>query len=647
MRVRLVPRVLAAGVAAAILTAVPAAAHAAPLRQDGSLPLPTVGVGGSLSFSGRTSEVSLQIPVPQNLSPVALRGTVQVPAGAGRGWIDVESDGRILGRVEVPAGAPTAPVTLPLAGATVVGNTARVTLRSYLLPVDDQWCAEDWSDGQLRIVDGTVDYTGDEAQPGVIADFLPPVLTRLSIYVPPEPSSTETAAALEFGASITARYANQGTPVDLRPLPAGQSLPNDPVGQLERQVVITDSDVNSTTLNTSPAGVPVLTLAGQGDGLLNQTRLLTSNLSQITVATEATAGALAAAPGIAPSLTTLGDLGASQLTATSTGRVQVRMGIDQTRLGHPVGPVEVHLIGNYTPLPSTQNGQITVTVGDTTLDRWPVDADGRIDRWVTIPPELMSRYTELAVTLQVSGAMECGSTQAVTLSLDPAGAVRSEESVPPQPDGFQALPQALMPTAVVGLQDGTFDDARRAMQIVTGLQGLTVTPFRPELTDFDDAVNSDSPAILVAANGDLPESVPLPLQVTGDDTVELVDLTGDAATQTVDVPGLQFGSLQAAWDDGHDRMLVVATSTGVPQSVDRILDWLSADRNRWSTLTGDALFQTGDRDPVTVAAPQEVADTDGTTGVVRGVLLAGGILLLVGVVAAVVVLIRSRRPSDS
>ncbi|MGW0042252.1 hypothetical protein [Rhodococcus sp. NPDC003348] len=647
MTVRLVPQIVVAGVAAAMVAVVPPTAQAAPVRQDASLPLSTVSGVGTLSFSGRTDEVTLQIPVPQGLSPAALRGTLQVPAGAGRGWVDVLSGGRVLGRVEVPSGEPTAQVTLPLAGAAVVNNAAQVTLRSYLVPVDDFWCADDWSDGSLSIVNATVDYTGDEAPPTVLADYLPPVLTRLSIYVPPEPTHDVTAAALEFGAAIAARYANQDPAIELRALAPGAALPTDPVGRLERQVVVTESDVNSTTLTTSPAGVPVLTLTGRADGLLNQTRLLTSNLSTITVATEATAGSLAAAPGIAPSLTTLGDLGASKLTATSTGRVQVRIGIDQTKLGRPAGPVDVHLIGNYTPLPNTQNGQITITVGDTTLDRWPVDADGRIDRWVTIPPESMSRYTELVVTLQVAGAMTCGSTQPVTLSLDPAGAVRSETTLPPQPGGFQALPQSLMPTTQIGLQDGTFADARRAMTIVTGLQGLTVTPFRPELVDLDTAVNSDSPAILIAADGGLPDSVPLPLQVTGDDTVELTNLTADTAPETVDVPGLRFGSLQAAWDDDHDRMLLVATSTDAPQSVDRILDWLSADRNRWSSLSGDALFQTGDRDPVTVSAEQPAPTVDETTGVVRGVLAAGGLLLLAGVAVAAALLIRTRRRSKS
>ncbi|MFF0817785.1 hypothetical protein ACFYVR_21870 [Rhodococcus sp. NPDC003318] len=643
---RLLSHSLVAGVAALLLVtaAAPASAFPAPPRQDATLSLPTVGLGSTLTFSGRSDEVTLQVPVPEAMSPAALTGTLQAPAGVGRGWIDVLSGGRILGRVEVPSGVPTVPISLPLTGARVVQNTAQIVLRSFLVPVDDQWCAEDWSDGSMSIVNANIDYTGDEVQPTVLADFLPPVMTRLSVYVPPEPTTDETAAALEFGAALTARYANQDPAVELRSLAPGQSLPTDPAAQLERQVVVTESDVASTTLQTSPAGVPVLTLAGKGDALLNQTRLLTSDLAAITVATEATAGSLAAAPSLAPKINTLSDLGVSRLTATSTGRVQVKFGIDQTRLGHTSGPVGIHLIGSYTPLPSTQNGQVVVTVGDTTLDSWPVEADGRIDRWIEIPTDLLSRYTEVAVTLQVSGAMTCGSTQAVTLTLDPAGAVTSSEELPPHPSGFQSVPQALMPVAQVGLKDGTFADARRAMQIVTGLQGLTVTPFRPTLVDFDTAVSSDTPAILVAADGGLPDSVPLPLTVSGD-TVQLVDLTGDAAPQTVDVPGLRFGSLQAAWDADRDRMLIVATSNDDAAAVDRILGWLDADRSRWSTLGGDALFQTGDRDPVSVTATQPVETTSESSSVVRGVLIAGGVLLVVGVITAVALWLGSRRRS--
>ncbi|MCZ4558023.1 hypothetical protein O4215_20895 [Rhodococcus maanshanensis] len=633
-----------AAVAAALLGPGIAVALPGPVLRDASLGLPAIGVGATLSFAGRDDTVSLQVPVPKDMAPTALRGNLQIPAGAGRGWIDAESAGRILGRVEVPAGIPNAPISIPLAGVPVTDGAAQIRLHSHLAPLDDQWCAEDWSENSLTILDGAVDYTGNEAQPTTIDEFLPPVLTRLSIYVPPDPTRDESAAALEFGTAITARFANQSTAVDLRALDPGEALPTAAAWPLERQVVIAESDTVGAHLATSPAGVPVLTLSGRGDALLDQTRLLTSNLAEITAASTATAGTLDAAPMLAPTQTTLGDLGGSSLTATSTGRVTVTVVLDQTRLGRPSGDVRVHLIGNYTPLPSTQNGQLTVTAGDSVLDHWPVSSDGRIDRWIDVPDAALSRFTQLTVNLQVSGAMTCGSTQPVTLTVDPASLVTSTEQLPPTPGGFQALPQAMLPTVDVGLIDGSFENVRRALAVTTGLQHMTVTPMRPELVDLDEAVASGSPAILIAPDGGLPDSVRLPLARTGESTVTLTDLTGESPTQTVDVPSLQFGSVQAAWDDDRDRMLVVATSTGVPASVDRILDWLRADPKRWAALRGEALFQTGDREPVMVSAQQPPIGTgEGSTDSVRGVLIAGGVVLIVGLLAGAAALIGSRR----
>ncbi|MDG3011316.1 hypothetical protein G4X40_14265 [Rhodococcus sp. D2-41] len=641
-----------ATVAATLAVAGSPSALAQPIavHQDATLDLPQVGLGQTLSFPGRDATVSLNIPVPQGMTPSALRGTIQVPAGAGRGWIDAVANGRILSRIEVPAGEPTAPVTIPLAGVPIADNAAQVQLRSHLAPLDDHWCDEDWWDNALAIRDAAVDYTGDEVQPAVIADFLPPALERLDLYVLANPTADESAAALEFGTAITAHYANQRTVVDLRALAPGQTMPDQPVGLLERQVVIAESDNASARLDRSPGGVPVLTLSGRGSSLLDQTRLLVDSLDKIVVASKATAGALDTAPVLAPDSTTLGDLGVTQLSSTAAGRARVTIGLDQTRLGRSSDNVTVHLLGNYTPLPNTQNGQITVTVGDTTLAHWPVDDSGRIDQQITIPNALLARYTQMVVTLQVAGAMTCGSTQPATLSIDPASPVTSDTASPPVPAGFGALPQALMPTVDVGLQQNTFANLQRALILTTGLQAMSVNPMRPQLASFDDAVNSTSPTILVAPDGNLPNSIKLPLSRTGKDTVQLADPNGSGPARTVDVPSLQFGSVQTTWDANHDRMLLVATSTAVPGDLDRILDWLHADHDRWFTLTGDVLFQSGDRGPVDLSSfpppnHQVAAPSQGTP--VRGILTAAGAILIVGLLGAAAVWIGMRRKSRS
>jgi hypothetical protein len=52
----------------------------------------------------------------------------------------------------------------------------------------------------------------------------------------------------------------------------------------------------------------------------------------------------------------------------------------------------------------------------------------------------------------------------------------------------------------------------------------------------------------------------------------------------------------------------VATSDNAPGELDRLLDWLSADVDRWSQLTGNALIAVPGEPPVTVAAGDGAQD---------------------------------------
>ncbi|WP_067655334.1 cellulose biosynthesis cyclic di-GMP-binding regulatory protein BcsB [Nocardia harenae] len=629
-----IARCAAAGVAVLLLTA---PAGATPLRRDAQFPLPALGLTAAQTFEGRDDVVALVVPVPPGMAPAALRGTLQVAPDAGTGRIDVEVQGRVVGSVEVPPGSSTLPVSFPLAGVPVVNGAATVTLHSHLTAMGAGWCAAE--PGTLTLVDTSVDYTGDEVQPAVIADFLPPVLNRLTLYLPATPSAAESAAALELGTAVVARYANQTVAVELRPLGPGNTVPADPPGLLERRVVITEADTAGTTLRTTAPGGPVLAVTGRGPELRIQARLITSNMAWIAADTDAVAGSLEQAPKLAPDSVTLRGLGVTTLSATGPGRVRIPIAVDQTRLGRPSGNVRIHLRGNYTPLPEVANGQLVVNIGDSPLASWPLDGSGRIDRWIDVPDRLLGRFTEVVVGLQVAGTALCEAAQPITLTLDPESTVTSELLVPPVPGGFEALPQALMPVVQVGLSAGTLADANRALGLLAGVQRMTLTPLRPELVPLDAALASDRPAVLIAADGGLPDSLDLPLTVTGP-TVTVADPGGGPA-QRVDLTGQRLGSLQAAWSG--DRMVLVATSTGDPAAADRVLDWLRAEPDRWYGLRGGVLVQTGDREPVLLqepAAPAVERPADDHTTV----LVAGAVLLGIGLIGAVVVLLaRARR----
>ncbi|NLU83332.1 hypothetical protein [Rhodococcus sp. HNM0569] len=639
-----------AGLVSTIVLATPAG-HAQPTDSPAPAPgttqlgLGTLGLGEDITFRGNQDQVSLAVPVPQGLSPTALTGTVDLPANLARGWIDVVSDDRTLARVELPA-SPTAsgPITIPLTGARIDTNAVVVELRLTLLPLDGI-CPDDWSGRSVTLHDVAVGYDGTATNPTVVADFLPPVLEQLRVYVPPSPDAAEADGAVEAAAALVAHYGNQHPRVELRPLPA-DGRPDLADSPFSRSVVILRGDEAATELVPVPEGPAALALRGDGDQLTDQVRLLTSNVSALAVDSKATAGSMDAPPELRGDGSTFADLGIGTLTSTSHGRVQVSASINQDRIGHAVRGMRVHLQGNYTPLPASQSGLITVSVGNDVLASWAADASGQIDRWVEIPDADLERNTTLDVTLETTGATtQCGLEQPITLTLLPQSQVRTDPAEGGGTSGFQALPQALEPAFDVAGSEGDFDDLARAVSIVTGLQSITTARLEPTWVPMEEAVSSERPAVLVIADGQIPDGIDLPLDASQDTTLELT-YPDDGGRSTVTLgSGAQFASLQTTWDG--TRQLVVADATSVPTELDRTLDWLAADPQRWPGLTGDILFTAQGREPVELSLQQQaVPPTDaGTSGVVRAVLVSVAVLVVVGI--ALAIWFTRRRPGRS
>ncbi|MFI6172373.1 hypothetical protein ACIBCN_36730 [Nocardia sp. NPDC051052] len=607
---------------------------------DVPLGLSALGLGTSLRFPGAEHQVSVNIPLLPGLVPTALVGTIQLPPHVARGSLEVHSGERLIDRVELPL-VPRAPIRLSLGGAEVVDNAIAVTVTSSLIS-EAGACVIDWLGRPLTMIEAGVIYNGTEQQPATVADFLPPVLQKLTVYLPADPKQVESAAAMSLTTAVIARYGNQQVAVDVRPMQPGAAVPDHPPGLLERQVVIGETADPGLRLAGEPT--PVLTINGNEKTLPDQMRLLVSDLAKVAISSAATAVALPPAPQLAPDSTTLGALGQTQLSSTAIGPVRVEVGIDQSRLGRPSKDVRVRLRGSYTPLPDTLNGQLTVSAGETYIDSWPVDGSGRIDRWISIPNSTLGRFTTLSVTYQQAGLTHgCGLEAPLTLTIDPSSEVTSAVATPPIPGGFGALPQALLPDVQIGLRTPGFADTVRAVTVLTGLQRLTTIQLRPELVTFDQAVASKSPAVLIATNGEVPESIQLPLRQT-DAGLALTGEDGKTISRITTDPKTPFASLQSTWSGG--RTIVVGASSDTPEHLDRVLGWLNADLNRWSRLHGAVLFQAGDRqpeflDPATAAA--KTADSSEMTSLAKILTGAGAAVVLIGVLAAVAVLLRRGR----
>jgi hypothetical protein len=601
-----------------------------------TLGLAQLGAEPALAFYGAQGLTSLTIPVPQGLSPAALNAVVEVPVNMATGTLTVTQGERTLSRVVLPT-ADSVPITIPLRDARVTDNAVTLTLRTYL-SAQDGYCLE--PSNPLRLVDTAVRYDGLELPPTAVADFLPPILQRLDLFIPHTPSKAESDAAIRLATAVVAHYGKQNTEVTVTPLDKGQNGPPTPSLPMQRQIVIHETPDSGVRLSGN-GGVPAMVISGPPGELTNQTRMMSSDIGRLALTSKAVVGPLHSTAQLPPDMTTLRQLGQPGVNATALAP-QVSIGLDQTRLGRSAHNVRVRLRGSYTPLPSSVGGQLVATIGGETIDRWPTDNTGTIDRWVDVPDRLLQRYTNLGLALDITGNTgRCGEFQPVTLTIDGDSPIQSSPAKPPLPGGFQALPQALMPRVQIGIGDG-FEDSRRAVQILVGLQRLSALPIDTEVTSLQDAVASMNPAILVNASGWTDDRIALPVAGNSDGqiTVENLDRTGDQAHLTLN-PALPFGSLQTLYD-GH-RTVLVATSNNAPQQLDALLGWLDSDVQRWSRLTGTALIAAPDREPVVVGTANVQAVATVTEDRSATLLWAAAAVLAAVAVGVGLILLRSRR----
>ena len=176
-----------------------------------TLSLSSMGLDGMLGLYGLQGAQALTIPIPPGLTPSTLNAFVELPVGVQRGTIAVSQGDRTLARVPLPTGFGQ-PVSIPLVGADVVDNAVAVLVRSYLEPRDG-YCLYDPT-VPLRLADASVTFAGAELPPATVADFLPPVLQKLALFLPASPSRAESDAAIRLAAAVVAHYGKQNTAVD-------------------------------------------------------------------------------------------------------------------------------------------------------------------------------------------------------------------------------------------------------------------------------------------------------------------------------------------------------------------------------------------------------------------------------------------------
>lgn len=614
-----------------------------------TLAISDLGAAETISFDPRRDFTSkkFSFTVPRGLVPATLNATLEVPINLRDGALTVTQNDRTISRLKLPPG-DNAPMVIPLAGLEVLGDWASVTLT--MTYTTDTYC---WNpEVPIRLANGSITFTGNEIGPTTVAGFLPPALRAVTIALPPKPVQAESQAAIQLAAEMATVYGWQKTAINVVPLPEGATgLPN-PAGPGERQIIVKESaDKGLQGLSLQPSsGMPALLISGAGDELTNQTRLLTDASLQYALSSKAVAGPISTDRKPVGETTTLKALKQTNLSQESL-RPAVNIRLDQSMFAQPVDGIRVHLIGSYTPLPANLNGEVIAAVGDDVLDRWPVNSEGTIDRWVNVPNTVLNRSTTLQVRVHNTGDLgNCNDYLNMALRIDDSTEVTANPAHPPVPPGFRSFPQALMPRVQIGLGDDAFADTVRAAQIIVGLQHNSSMPLVTTVTTVKQAIASGEPAIVVSAGGWTDQTFALPFSADlGRITIAALDVDGNPATLNLE-PAITFGSLQVIYDG--QRSILVATSNGAPGQLDELLRWLSEKQDRWSDLEGRAIISVPGSAPVTV--PNRRSDLpvesdasgpgkSGQSGQGWVWKVAGGVAAL-ALVGALLILLRTNRP---
>lgn len=603
----------------------------------------SLGVAEVLEFRDRSAEVAVPIPVPAGLTPRTLSTTVQFPVDLERGHLEAWSGDLLLDRIELDGAEDTVRLDIPLVGARIRSGVLDLTLRTVLHSRGE--VCPDWSDRSLVLRDSEVDFEGEPEPPRVLADFIPSVVNRLEIYLPDEPSIAEAEAAAQLATTSAAAFGRRG--MDIEVLSA--SGPRAPTATpFTRRAEIRESD--QTRIELTDEEVPTAIISGDAATLARETRSVSSDLWSLAVAGSATLNSSAPAPRALVTEGTLDELGIGSRSARSVGTVSAAFGLDQTSLARVSGDVTIDLVGTYSPPPSDRSGLIVVTAGQTVLDSWTADQAGIIERTVTVPAGALGRYTDISVSLQTAGAgAACGVLQPLTMILDGSSRVQISEPTSPAPAGFDSLPQALMPRMQVATASGSLDDTARAVTILAELQALSASPLLPEWVPMDVLLDGNVPGLLVTSES-APSQLDLPLTLTSGRTLEVMGAQeGEPATLRF-YEDIDFASMQVV-EDGDRALLVASTSSGSGE-LDRTLEWLGVEQERWSMLTGNVLFTAPGREPLELSTAEavevEAADPASTNGV-NTALLVGLVVTVagVGIAGLVWAVVRRRRRVSS
>jgi hypothetical protein len=504
-----------------------------------------------------------------------LVGALQVQSNPGSGYLEISSSaGTVLSLVRLPDSSRatrSVSFTAPLGGVQTVDGTAQITFSlSGSTTID---C----NSIQVAVSPKRVDFTGTPLAPRTVDNFFTKGVQRVSIYTDATPTAAEQQAALELTQSVIANYG--AASIDVRPL-AGSGSPPAQASAFDRTVVIRQAGTPGVSVVPAVGGGSILLLSGGARSLPTQAKLFAASLAQLAHA----GTAVVLRPGTLPQATaansyTFGQLGLSAL-ASVYGERTLTLTLNVGQLGGSLRGLTVHLIGAYTPIGSQGQGTLTATVGSVPLANLRLNGSGRLNTAFSIPHQLISGATKIALTVAYSPEIQClPATPSMTFGLYPSSYV-SVNRPATQLGGFLSLPGAFVHGMDVALQNNTITELDAAAKTIVGMQGLAGVALTPHLIPFGEAASNRVGTLIVADGAGVKQlGLDPPLEESGAQISASfpghprIGLTGG------------FAALESFADPSHTRSVLLVTATRTWAALTPLFSAISV--KGWSSLTGD------------------------------------------------------------
>ena len=542
-----------------------------------SLGLSQLGLPSSVALGQFSSTREIAVPIPTGLTLSSLSGSIGTLNAAQNATVDILSGGNVVATIPVPPGAGAqSPFDVPLTGLAT--GTSGVNLTFSLVETDtNNSCGV--ADA-VNLLNLTAGYSGQANAPTTVANFFPPTLSRLVLFVPTQVTSSEAQSALSLAATVAHRYRPQQFHVQVKSFDPSQGQPAVPAGDFVRGISLAPGP----TAISLGSDTRLASITGSASTLTTQAAAFATApmaLAQQSKASVPTYSQPAPSVHSRKSFSQLG-IGGSLNVA---GSQVLDLPVDVAQLGGNAYTLTVGFHATYNAPGPNDRASLQIAVGQKQFVSQSLDNSGQVDTQFTIPHQLISRTTLITVTVDYwTNQNACvGTGEFLGFTIDPQSWVQAN-LVSGGNGGFANLPGAMASGFDVGFDRVAQPQLNAAVTLVAGMQQLTSVTLVPTMSTLDSMSGSSVPALVVASSASAQKYFSPPFKV---DSMNMVSMTGNVPISLT--TGAPIGSVQSYRDDAHGRTVVLASSSGPWSLLDPLLSTLGPASTEWNSLTGDVL----------------------------------------------------------